>query len=588
MRHRHPTLAASVWLAAAVGCVQAGAVIDDPASGAPGTSGGTPTAMNPRASGTGGAPGAGGPAAGMDPAAMVPMAPTGSAPPAAGACSTPDTPGPRVLRRLTRDQLVDSVRTLLRDPAAPVQPVLDDPEALGFSSDAGLLVVRDLGAQQLMDQAEQIAHWAVTNRLDQIATCKTMDATCRQQIIRSFGRRALRAPLMDAQLKAYDALFAAETSLSDGVEAMVAAMLQSPYFLYRTELGAPDAGSTSRFTLTPFEVASSLSYLLTGTMPDDMLAAAADAGALGTADLLKKQVDRLLGDPRSDVGLMRFVTGWLGLDRLATVVKDDKVFMLTDQLRQDMLGETRALVTDTFKNGGGLADLMTAKYSFINKRLAQLYGVTATSDQLTKVAYTATQRDPGILAHGSILTGYATASGSSPVTRGKLVRTRLLCQDLPPPPANLDTMLKPPTSGQSTRDHFIQHSQNPVCNACHRMMDPIGFAFERYDGFGRHRDQENGKPIDSTGTLANADGNGTDVSFAGLADVGGYLAKSDGARSCLVRYWSYFAYGVATWADAACTYQSIEREAAKGNYSLRSVLAAMVTAPHFTRRVQDR
>jgi hypothetical protein len=467
-----------------------------------------------------------------------------------------------------------------------VQGVLDDPQALGFSSDAGLLVVRDLGAQQLMDQAEQIAHWAVTAHLDQIAPCKTADPTCRQQIIRSFGRRALRAPVTDAQLKAYDVLMAGETSFADGVEALVAAMLQSPYFLYRTELGTPDPAAPGRFLLTPYEVASSLSYLLVGSMPDDMLLASADASALATPDQIKKQVDRLLGDARSDGALMRFATGWLGLDHLATVVKDDKVFMLTPELRQDMLAETRALITDTFKSAGTLADLLTAKYSFINRRLAQLYGVSAPGDQLSKVTYGPTQRDPGILAHGSILTGYATATGSSPVTRGKLVRTRLLCQDLPPPPANLDTMLKAPTPGQSTRERFVQHSMNPVCNACHRMMDPIGFAFEHYDGFGRRRDTDVGKPVDSTGTLIGAKEG--DVTFDGIAQLSAYLAKSDATRSCMVRYWAYFAYGLASFAEDACTYQSIEREAAKGNYSLRSVLGAIVSAPHFTRRVQDR
>ena len=147
-------------------------------------------------------------------------------------------------------------------------------------------------------------------------------------------------------------------------------------------------------------------------------------------------------------------------------------------------------------------------------------------------------------------------------------------------------MLKAPIPGQTTRERFITHQQNPVCSACHRMMDPVGFAFERYDGFGRHRDQENGKPIDTSGTILGAKEG--DVMINGLAELSSYLAKSDVTRSCLVRYWSYFAYGVASWADDACTYQSVERDAAKGNFTLKSVLAAITTAPHFTRRVQDK
>jgi hypothetical protein len=504
--------------------------------------------------------------------------------PAESAC-TSNSPGPRLLRRLSGPELAATVRDLFRDPAAPVATVFNDPPVLGFTVDANALLVQGLTAQQLMDNAEQLAHWAVMNHLADLSPCATADAGCRQDLIRSFGKRAFRAPLSDGRVAAYDSLFAAEATFADGVEAVIGAMLQSPYFVYRGELGAGGAGA--EVALTPYEVASNLSYLLTGTMPDDQLLAAADAGGLADAAQLDAQVDRLLADPRSQEMLMRFVTGWLGLDRLSTSVKDDTVFVLTDALRADMLGETRALVTDTFASGGGLPDLLMPDHSFLNLGLAQFYGMDTTGlgADFARVAYVPGGRDAGILAHASILTGYATAGTSSPTQRGHLVRTRLLCQNLPAMPADLDTKLKPPAQAESTRAHYGDHMAVQPCRDCHTMMDPVGFGFEHYDGFGRYRDQDNGFQVDATGTIAGMTGG--DVTFDGVGQLASYLAGSNDVRQCLVRYWAYYAYGRASWSQDACTYAAVRDDAAAAQFSLESVLRGIIHAPHFSRRLQD-
>ena len=129
------------------------------------------------------------------------------------------------------------MRDLFRDRTAPSANIFGDQPTLGFTVDSGALLIQDLVGDALRDYAETVATWAVTNHLSDIATCTTMDSACRRQVIASFGKRAFRAPLPAARIDAYEALFAAETSFSKGVEAMVAAMLQSPHFLYRTELG---------------------------------------------------------------------------------------------------------------------------------------------------------------------------------------------------------------------------------------------------------------------------------------------------------------------------------------------------------------
>jgi hypothetical protein len=568
----------ALLLASCTGRIVGGGAGNGAAVGAGGGAAGPPTSGVAGAAGAG----AGGVQGGAGMSASLPPPPSSLSEPSV---CTSQSPGPRALRRLTAPQFASTLRDLFfNDPTLPTVTVFSDPLVLGFSVDANSLLVQGLNAQQLADEAETVAHWAVTNHLSQLSSCTTTDAACRQMFIRSFGRRAFRAPVADTQLAAYDALFTAEASFNDGVEAVLTAMLQSPYFLYRRELGA---GTGAVLQLTPHEVASSLSYLLTGSMPDDQLLAAADAGQLATSQQIDQQVSRLLQDPRAPDALMGFMTGWLGLDRLDTAVKDDTFYMPSPTLKASMAGETRAFLLDAFNGNLPVSSLFTAPYSFFNQELGQFYGIypndgTQLDATFKKVMLPTGQRDPGLLAQGSVLTGYSDAAISSPVLRGKLVRTRLLCQSIPPPPANVNTKLAPPGPTQTTREHFAQHDQNATCAACHHLMDPIGYGFEHYDPWGRWRSQENGSPIDATGTIAGAGPNGADLPFDGVAALGTYLSGNDAVKQCLVRYWAYFAYGSVSWPQDGCTYDAINMGA--GQYGLRDVLTAIIHAPHFTQR----
>jgi Protein of unknown function (DUF1592)/Protein of unknown function (DUF1588)/Protein of unknown function (DUF1595)/Protein of unknown function (DUF1585)/Protein of unknown function (DUF1587) len=519
----------------------------------------------------------------QEPAGMAPI----TSLPSASACRS-NSPGPRALRRLSAAEYAATLKDLFGDANVPLTSVFSDPTVLGFSVDSHALVVQGLGAQQLMDQAESVAHFAVANHLSTLSSCTSMDANCRQTFIRQFGLRAQRAPLTDADVAAYDKLFSAEASFAEGAEAVVSAMLQSPYFLYRRELGT-SAGSA--YQLSGYELASALSYLLTGSMPDAELFAAAESGALSQTAELEKQAERLLTSPAGHRAVGSFMNGWLGLSKLQTVAKDDAVFKLNDSLRQAMAEETRALIESTiFEQNGSVASLLTTHSSFVNRELGTHYGLGnagSLSDSFTPVTFAPTERDGGLLAQGSFLTAFATASESSPVQRGKMVRTRLLCQDLPPPPANLDTVLKPAAGGTTTREHFSQHSTNPVCASCHRMMDPIGFGFEHYDAFGRRREQENGKPIDATGRIVFDTGG--EQAFDGLPGLVDYLTTQakDQVNACVVRYWSYFAFGAAGWDEDQCTYDAIAEQAKQDGFALKAVAKAIVKTARFSRRVAD-
>ncbi|HTQ06079.1 MAG TPA: DUF1592 domain-containing protein [Polyangiaceae bacterium] len=519
------------------------------------------------------------------------------------ALPTPDTctsnaPGPRKLWRLSADEFDASVHAIFNDTSggAPVGQVFSDPIVLGFSVDASALVVQGLNASQLMDSAEAVAAWAAqNNQLSQFASCTTVDATCAQKFVQGFGRRAFRTTLAsnDPRIATYSAIFTAEKTFSDAAQAVVSAMLQSPYFLYRSELGSANGGT---YTLTPYEVATELAYLLTGNTPDDTLLAAADSVASGQLDestMIDQQADRLIAAGAGDASVvMGFMNGWLGLDRLYTTAKDDTVFMLTQSLRDDMANESKSLIAEAFNGGGSLGSLLTADHTFLNAELATFYGLSSSGlgTDFKSVPLTAgSGRDPGLLATGTILNGYARPDTSSPTQRGHLVRSRMLCQNIDPPPPGLDTMFKPATTVETTRQHFENEHSVGVCKSCHQYMDWIGFGFEAYDGFGRYRTTDNGLPIDTSATVY-GDPEGNDDALSGLSGTTGlsqYLAGSDDVQRCMQRYWTYYAYGSSSWTQDACTYDAIYKEAQQGNFALKSVLKAIIHAQNFTSRVQD-
>ena len=279
-------------------------------NGGPGTAGNSGTAGNggPGTAGDSGTAGNGGPGTGGDPSGTAGSSATGTGgtgvtpPPSALLAPKPCTsnaPGPRKLWRLSGPEFAASIHSIFNDTAgsAPVATVFSDPSALGFSIDANALLVQGLNASQLEDNAEAIATWAAANnKLSLFASCTTHDTTCGAKFIQGFGRRAFRSTLAasDPRIATYNTLFMAGSSFSDGAQAVISAMLQSPYFLYRTELGS-QAGSG--FALTPYEVAAELAYLLTGTTPDDTLLTAADSvagGSLTLASMIDQQATRML------------------------------------------------------------------------------------------------------------------------------------------------------------------------------------------------------------------------------------------------------------------------------------------------------
>ncbi|RLB55062.1 MAG: hypothetical protein DRJ42_07395 [Deltaproteobacteria bacterium] len=252
----------------------------------------------------------------------------------------------------------------------------------------------------------------------------------------------------------------------------------------------------------------------------------------------------------------------------------------TDEVRASMLRETEAFYANVFESGGGIAELFGGRTSFVDGPLAEFYGVAGvTGTELQSFDTDAAQRGPGALGQGSVLASHALADSSSPVQRGALVRRRFLCETLPPPPASVIPILPPRTGAETTRERNLEHSQNPACAGCHRLMDPVGFALEHYDGFGRYRADENGLPIDTTGEIvATPDG---DVPLDGADTLSSYLAASPEARACFATNVAYYAFGV-----EGCTWASIVQEL-DADTPLREILRRVVHARHFRYRTAE-
>jgi hypothetical protein len=311
---------------------------------------------------------------------------------------------------------------------------------------------------------------------------------------------------------------------------VTSALLASPNFLYRVELGQPDPAVPGRYRYSGWEMASRLSFFFWSTTPDAELLAAAEAGKLVTPEGVKAQVMRLLGSPRARAGFAdTFGRELVGLDALADTPKNDMRY--TPTLKAAMTAEVTRLFESRLDAGADLLDLLDTTSVSVNAELAAIYGITG----ITGTAMVPAQLPPaipraGLLGTAAFLTLQSKQDATTPTARGKFVRENLLCEEVPDPPDNLDTSLKDPPAGVKLtfREHLDMHRTNPVCASCHALMDPLGYAFETFDWLGAYRDKDNGKAIDTTGTIGG-------TAFANARELAVALKKMPQAQDCLLR-----------------------------------------------------
>jgi hypothetical protein len=489
-------------------------------------------------------------------------------------------PGRPILRRLTPDEYDRSIHDLFGLDAAYGPSFAADPVVEGFRNRAEALTVSPLLADQLRVAAEDVAA-RVARAPAALGACAAQAGAgepCIREILAGFGTRVFRRPLTPAEIDTYAGLYrtgADGGTFADGLELVLTAMLQSPSFLYRSEIGTPDGDGRSR--LSPYETATALSYLITGSTPDDALLAAAAAGHLDTADGREAEARRLLATPAHRARLEQFVRAWLDLDRLAVVPKDPATYPdLTDAVRAAMRRELDAFVDQAvFAGTGKLPELLTADYTVLDDALAAFYHL----DGRGLVRPPQGER-AGLLTLGATMTVYARANETGPIQRGRLVRERLLCQPIPPPPPGVVATPPPAVPGQSTRERYATHSTVQPCAGCHHLMDPVGFAFEHFDGVGRWRDVDDAAG-DIQGSVA------TDGEVDGTAALGAKLADSAEVQDCFARQAFRFAYGVADDADTACLLRGLQDAFRAGDLDVEGLFVALARSEQLAWRAGD-
>jgi hypothetical protein len=489
---------------------------------------------------------------------------------------------------MTRVEYNNTVFDLLGDDTQPALSFALEEEALGFNNNAANLVTSAALAERYMLGAEGIAARRITPGSPLIG-CDPVSggvAACAQQFIERFGKRAYRRPLRTEESALLFEQFnagAADGTFEDGLRMVVETALQSPQFLYRVELGLPANTGEAVVRLDAWETASRLSYLLWGSMPDEALFAAAEQGALTTSEQVAEQARRLLGSDKARAWVGNFHEQWLDYDRIANVGKDAATYPdWSPEIGQLMREETRAFLdVAVFGSSAGLTTLLTSPVTFLDHRLAAFYGLSGPAgDAFERVTAPADQR-AGVLTLGTLLTVNAHSNQTSPVHRGKLVRERLLCQNIPPPPPNVMIKAPEPDPNSTTRQRFAQHSADGACKACHKLMDPIGFGFENYDGLGRYRATENQVAVDAAGELTGTD---VDGPFTGVAELAQKLASSEQVADCYATQWFRFAYGRGETEADACSLGVLRSRLQASGGSVQELLVALTQTDAFLYR----
>lgn len=405
---------------------------------------------------------------------------------------------------------------------------------------------------------------------------------CYHHIVTRFAERAWRRPLDGDEEAALIALWE-QLRIAEGddvaVELAVRAVLVSSKFLYRASFaGTPVDEDEETAPLDDHVLASRLSYFLWSSMPDQELFDAARDGALRETESLRRQVRRMLSDPRSS-GLRRgFASQWLSTRRLAQTVPDPTLFPDFDApLKAAMIEEAELFFEDFLANGQRIGDMMTPDFGYLNDRLATHYGLPLPgSDTMVRVELGEGDRR-GILFQGAWLTATSASTRTSPVNRGRWILEQLLCNEVPPPPPDIPPFTDP-AEGETVREVLAEHRENPACASCHDLLDPAGLGMEGFDAVGVVRTTENGQPIDTSGGIP------TDIPFDGAAELADILAGDPRFVGCLTEKLFTYAMGRARVLEDDAFIDTIEGELAGGDGTLATLLELVVSSPAFRRR----
>jgi mono/diheme cytochrome c family protein len=415
---------------------------------------------------------------------------------------------------------------------------------------------------------------------------------CAERILTNLARRAYRRPVTVADVEAPIAFYKqARQSGGDfdaGIRAGLARILSSPLFLYRIERDAAGVRAGAALPVSDVDLASRLSFFLWSSIPDQRLMNLAVAGRLREPGMLAAQVRRMLADERADALAGNFAGQWLQLRNLESKVNPDLLMFpdFDDNIRKAFRRETELFFTHIMRENRSALELLSADYTFVNERLAKHYGIPGVyGPRFRQVKLTDPNRR-GLLGQGSVLSLTSVATRTSPVFRGKFVLTTFLNTPPPPPLPNVPTLEESAkaaaTAPKTVREQLELHRNNPVCASCHRIIDPPGFALEKFNSVGQWRETgDNGAPIDSAGVLA--DGTKVDGPVALREAI---LSRPEAFVTVLTERMMTYALGRGVEPSDMPVVRSIVRKAAQDNYRFVSIIMGIVESAPFQMRTK--
>jgi hypothetical protein len=415
-------------------------------------------------------------------------------------------------------------------------------------------------------------------------TSPAEEAPCAEKIVRHLASTAFRRPVSGDEVKGLVGFYEQgrnEGDFETGVRHALQAILASPQFIFRLERAPAGVRAGQIYRISDIDLASRLSYFLWSTVPDKELVDIAMKNQLRAPGVLEAQVKRMLQDERATTLATRFAALWLRLQDLDKIHPDALTFPAFDHtLAESMRRETELLFETLVREDGSVLDILNADYTFVNERLARHYGMpNITGDYFRRVNVIDENRR-GLLGHGSILMMTSVADRTSPVLRGKWVMEVLLASPPPAPPPNVPTLEETKGVSESrvltVRERMEQHRNNPACNSCHRVIDPLGLALENFDVTGQWRIKDGGSPIDPAGTLYD----GSQISGpVGLRDA--LTKRSDVVVTSFTESLMTYALGRRVEPFDMPTIRKIVAGGKKTGYRMSSFIMGVVNSPAF-------
>ena len=501
----------------------------------------------------------------------------------------PFEPAPGMLRRLTRTQFRNALHDLLGADVDISQLDADSWDGNFAVIGAATVATSELGVEQYQTAVENAVGVLFTDSAarGRFIGCTPTGAAsdaCVRGFVQSLGLRAWRRPLDAGEVDRLATVAAnAASVLGDPVEGArwaTVAILTSPSFLYRPELGAIAADGALR--LTDYETASRLAFLVWNSLPDQSLLDQAASGALRTADGIRSAATRLLDAPAGREAISQFAEEFMRLDRIATQAKDPTLFpAYAPALQQGMARDIRdTWAVLAFDDHASVLELFATPKVVVNQELAALYGLdpaglTSTTFQVRTLPADGPRL--GLLSKAGFLSEYANQKEGSPTLRGKWMREQLLCTPIPPPPPDVNaTLVDPPADMPLTKRQRLElHRTNKTCAGCHDAMDPLGLPLETFDAVGAYRTTERGLDIDPTGDF-------DDVAVDNARALGVAASADAAVAVCLARKYYTYAMGHAERSADGSVLNDLTAAFVASGFQLRDLVLDVVTNDAFS------